>query len=309
MVCAPCPDRSPTSRPPPPFGSPGITTYDLWVTDGTNTGTHKVAASGGVAGLSPSSYAALNGSVYFDGADTSGNFNLFKVDGSTGSVSKVAVGNASSTGLNPTGTVASNGKLYFQGKDAASNVTLWVSDGTAAGTSEVKVAGLTGSYYPSVLTPYGSKLAFAASSGVYLTDGTTAGTSQIPLGALSLFGNVNAMAKVGDKLVFTGMNNLFKNSLFVADGAGGGAIELQVPGLSLVRVGRDDRGHVAGGVRRDAIIRLWRRERRLPGGHRCLHRHHHPHLRRRPRRHLHRSGQLLAAAVHLVRHGRRGDGG
>lgn len=216
----------------PPFGSSGITTYDLWVTDGTNTGTHKVAAPGGVAGLSPSSYAALNGSVYFDAADTSGNFNLFKVDGSTGAVSKVAVSNASSTGLNPTGTVAWSGKLYFQGKDAANNVTLWTSDGTAAGTSEIKAAGLTGSYYPLVLTPYGSKLAFAASNGIYLTDGTTAGTSQIPLGALSSFGNVNAMAKVGDKLVFAGMNNAFKNSLFVADGAGGGAVELQVPGLN-----------------------------------------------------------------------------
>jgi len=216
----------------PPFGSSAITTYDLWVTDGTNTGTHKVAAPGGVAGLSPSSHAALNGSVYFDGADTSGNFNLFKVDGSTGAVSKVAVSNASSTGLNPTGTVASNGKLYFQGKDAANNVTLWASDGTAAGTSEITAAGLTGSYYPSVLTPYGAKLAFAASNGVYLTDGTSAGTSQIPLGALSPFGSVNAMARVGDKLVFSGTNYAFKTALFVADDAGGGAIELQVPGLN-----------------------------------------------------------------------------
>ena len=217
----------------PPFGtSPGAATYDLWVTDGTNTGTHKVLVSGGLAGVDPTSYATLNGSVYFDGADPSGNFNLFKIDGTTGAVSEIAVGGASSTGLNPTGTAASNGKLFFQGKNAANNVTLWSSDGTAAGTSEVTAAGLTGSYYPSVLTPYGGKLAFASSNGIYLTDGTSAGTNQIPLGALSSFGSVNAMARVGDKLVFSGLNNGFRNALFVADGAGGGAVELRVPALN-----------------------------------------------------------------------------
>lgn len=183
---------------------------------------------GGLAGVDPTSYATLSGSVYFDGADPSGNFNLFKINGSTGAVSEIAVGGASSTGLNPTGTAASNGKLFFQGKNAANNVTLWSSDGTAAGTSEVMAAGLTGSYYPSVLTPYGDKLAFASSNGIYLTDGT----SQIPLGALSSFGSVNAMARVGDKLVFSGLNNGFRNALFVADGAGGGAVELRVPALN-----------------------------------------------------------------------------
>ncbi len=215
-----------------PFFNSGSISYDLWVTDGTNAGTHKITASGGIVGIAPSSYAALNGSVYFDGADVSTNFNLFKVDGTTGAVSELAVSGASSSGLNPTGTVSWNGKLYFQGKDAANNVTLWSSDGTAADTSEVTAPGLTGSYYPSALTPFGSKLAFATSMGIFLTDGTSAGTSQIPLGALSLFGNVSTMATAGGRLVFAGLDGLFKNALLVADGAGGGAVELHVPTLN-----------------------------------------------------------------------------
>ena len=42
---------------------------NLWVTDGTSTGTRQVSAAGGSRGIDPSWFAVLGNSGYFQGDD------------------------------------------------------------------------------------------------------------------------------------------------------------------------------------------------------------------------------------------------
>jgi ELWxxDGT repeat protein len=150
---------------------------ELWRTDGTPTGTSRVAAMTSVRNL-----VDVNGVLYFVGRPTlAEGFGIFRSDGTAAGTVMVSPVSFTAHDL-----VAYDGKLYFRANNsnfAGASDSLWVSDGTAPGTVEVQAFEANGDdvLYRQMIVA-GGKLFFGAQqpgtgyAGVYVSDGTTAGT-------------------------------------------------------------------------------------------------------------------------------------
>ncbi|HEX4960345.1 MAG TPA: ELWxxDGT repeat protein [Thermoanaerobaculia bacterium] len=115
---------------------------EIWVTDGTPSGSHRVKQ----VLAQTSSFPVFD--AYFLGYDVLADF---------------------------------GGNLFFQATDGQAGYELWRSDGTAAGTWQVKdFTGDPYSSYPSQLTAVNGRLAFSANGRLGLSDGTPAGTRIVP---------------------------------------------------------------------------------------------------------------------------------
>jgi ELWxxDGT repeat protein len=164
----------------------------LWITDGTASGTKKIPVAGADTsiGLRPFDLTAYHGKVFFGGYDSQGNNNLWMTDGTSAGTKEILVGGAGSGGLAPSGFTLYNGKLFFDGTDASGEAGLWVTDGTAAGTKELSVAGSDPDVglNPQGFVLHGGKLLFAGYDdsnkvGLWETDGTASGTKELVAGA------------------------------------------------------------------------------------------------------------------------------
>jgi hypothetical protein len=178
--------------------------FGLWETDGTAAGTTEIGgpSDGGVGGagstgLKPSNMVALGNEVLFEGADSAGNFGLWKTDGAAagtteiGGLSDAGVSGAGSTGLHPSSMVALGNEVLFNGTDSAGHSGLWKTDGTAAGTTEIGGlgdAGISGAastgLEPESMGVFGGEVLFngadsAGNIGLWETNGTAAGTTEI----------------------------------------------------------------------------------------------------------------------------------
>ena len=165
--------------------------YELWVTDGTATGTSLVLDiyPGASFGNPVNTTALGNGKALFsanDGASNHGN-ELWVTDGTAAGTSMVL-------DINPTGDSApsnfgalGNGVVLFRASDGTHGQELWATDGTAAGTSMVKdINAGTGDSLPQLFAAIGNgKALFRATDGathgaeLWVTDGTSAGTSMV----------------------------------------------------------------------------------------------------------------------------------
>jgi len=200
----------------------GLGAGGLYVTDGTDAGTHQVAA---VQVLEQPLIAG--GELIFFGSDgnTSG---IFASTGAAGS-GAVKIADATWNG----GGVVVGGKAYFRAWDQVNGDELWVSDGTAAGTHVIKdiAPGLDTS---SASTPvaFGSGVIFTADDGVHgrevwYADGSAAGAY--------LVADINPTADTSVSLNLNPYNQILPPSLisfaggsaFVAsDGAHGAQVWL-----------------------------------------------------------------------------------
>lgn len=205
---------------------------ELWKSDGTEGGAVQVAdIVPGVNSSTPESLTNVNGTLYFSAqvvigvdpdthAETLGNRELWKSDGTFGGtvqVQDIRPGMASSY---PTSFTNLNGVLYFSANDGVGGEELWKSDGTGAGTVQVKdiAAGPAGSL-PRLLTNVNGTLYFTANdliagTEVWKSDGTAVGTALVtniraglPGSSPSSLTNVNGMlffaandGVVGDEL-------------------------------------------------------------------------------------------------------------
>ncbi len=152
---------------------------ELWVTDGTDSGTRFLAdlCSGacpsdfGILGSVPGALLALGGSetrlLRTDGT-AAGTFPL------TGPELGVEVVASLEEGLR----LFSGGSFYFSGCEPGPDgrCGLWKTDGSPAGTVPVVI---TGPFYPALLTPFGDRIAFMAGDTLWISDGTPAGTSAV----------------------------------------------------------------------------------------------------------------------------------
>ena len=65
---------------------------NLWITNGTGTGTTEIAVTGAFSGgLNPSYLTVLGNEVLFSGEDSSGHINLWITNGTTAGTSELAV--------------------------------------------------------------------------------------------------------------------------------------------------------------------------------------------------------------------------
>ncbi len=146
----------------------------LWMTDGTESGTEMVATINPTGNASPSNFAGLNGAVVFSATTTGSSLDrtLWVTDGTaegTEEIHGVALHEP---------FVEFNGYLYFGGEhtEQQNQVGLWRTDGTASGTEEI-APDVT----PRNFTEYGGLLFFAGDDGnsnrqLFVSDGTSQGT-------------------------------------------------------------------------------------------------------------------------------------
>ncbi|MBS1778466.1 MAG: T9SS type A sorting domain-containing protein [Bacteroidetes bacterium] len=119
----------------------GSASGELWVSDGTSSGTHYVPASLTDA-MGPREFAVYNGKLYFRAFNNNGNifiqnYELWTTDGTAAGTQMVAeIGPGDLPGT-PAGLTVCYDKLYFSANDSVHGIELWSSDGTAAGTKLV----------------------------------------------------------------------------------------------------------------------------------------------------------------------------
>ncbi len=158
--------------------------YQLWVSDGTLGGTHRVAGTPGddvEMGILPVSGQSL----YFFANDR-----LWKTDGTAAGTK--ALTNVAKLESMPTEAAYMKNRLYFS-TAAIEGSGLWKTNGTAAGTKEILTGGADW------LTVAGGRLCFVHDKALWTSDGSASGTKrvarfgdQFPLG----------LTAVADKIVF-----------------------------------------------------------------------------------------------------------
>ncbi|MCX6316412.1 MAG: T9SS type A sorting domain-containing protein [Bacteroidetes bacterium] len=171
---------------------------ELWVTDGTATGTHIVKdINAGSGGSSPLAFCKLGNDVFFTAIESSGR-KLWKTDGTEAGTIQISVAEPFFILDNAVGIV--NNKMIFYAHNTVDGFEPYVSDGTAAGTfmlANIHPAGnswLTQSQ--NVHLRFNSNYCFfiafnGTANGLWRTDGTSAGTIQLSSNAQAVFSGVS----------------------------------------------------------------------------------------------------------------------
>lgn len=180
----------------------GSSGQELWITDGTETGTRRVKdINPGPSSSYPGVFQEFNGELYFVADDGVNGEELWKSDGTEAGTILLSDINPGSGYQYPYGEgplqsfprdfTEHNGVLLFSAEDAVNGAELWRTDGTADGT--VLLADIFpgtfddfGETYPNSSNPTGlvefnGEVYFAADDGtsgreLWKTDGTDAGT-------------------------------------------------------------------------------------------------------------------------------------
>ena len=147
--------------------------YELWSSDGTESGTHLLKDLNSASGYYYD-FVRVGNTLYIASFDE-----IWKSDGTTNGTVLVLDIAPSGNGI-IYGLCAFNNQVYFQGNDGTNGSELWRSDGTPSGTAMVTSNG-------NVSIPLAATsdwLYFIASNGVdgnelWKTDGTQSGTSQV----------------------------------------------------------------------------------------------------------------------------------
>ena len=162
--------------------SEGIINPELYISDGTDTGTHKVPNT--IIGYAPRAICDYNGKAIFSYQDTVYGRELWVSDGTSAGTRMIKdINPGKGAGFTGSYSITYNGKVYFGGNDGINGTSLWCTDGTAAGTQMVAdlIPGAADAEIKEFVIS-GGKLYFNASDSLqghmklWVTDGTTAGT-------------------------------------------------------------------------------------------------------------------------------------
>lgn len=182
---------------PPPTRGGGSSTdnleRELWMSDGTELGTEKVAEiHPGDAGSNPVDLVALGGLVFFSADDGSSGQEMWVSDGTGAGTLMVADLNSGTAGSAPRGLTVFNGQLLFSANDGSTGRELWAYDPNTRGPAPVRLTDLCPgacSAFPVEITPAEfdsvKKAYFVARDDgttgreLWMTDGTPGGLTLI----------------------------------------------------------------------------------------------------------------------------------
>jgi ELWxxDGT repeat protein len=199
---------------------------ELWVTDGTDSGTRIVEDfQPGVYGSVPGDLTPFRDALAFTIAFPQGG--LWRTDGTVPGTRETAAVPSSFV-------VAAGGTLFFIGTDAATGSELWKSDGTAQGTRIVKdaVSG-PGSLFFYALTPAGNRIFYISqqtdSQDLWTSDGTEDGTRM-----LRTFRSLGSITAAGAGVFFFADDHEHGLELWASDGTPDGTRLVRdiAPGLA-----------------------------------------------------------------------------
>lgn len=163
---------------------------ELWVTDGTFSGTHLVKDinPNGDGLRNDLKAVALGDTVYFIADDGANGVELWKTDGTEANTEMVVNLNGAGDGLDryDSALAVMGNEVYFTAYTIQGDLELWKTDGTIPGTTQITNFNNNGGYIEeqddhAVL---GNHLFFSADNGndgleLWKTDGTTAGTVMV----------------------------------------------------------------------------------------------------------------------------------
>ncbi len=168
--------------------APGeVRNWEMWRTDGTAEGTHRIRAASGPAGINNSTYMVYRTrrGAFFVADDGVHGQELWYTDGTD-------AGTRLTRDIHPDGDArieypkTMNNVLYFSAESPGSGIELWRSDGSTAGTySLLDLAPGECSSWPRPLGVVGKWMYFRATAGcggtvaLWRTDGTAAGTQEV----------------------------------------------------------------------------------------------------------------------------------
>jgi ELWxxDGT repeat protein len=184
--------------------------YELWQTDGTDSGTLLVKDIFPGSGSNPGLLTCVGTTLFFTANDPAYGIELWKSDGTpdgTVMVKDIYSGAGSSAIDYP---IELNGKLLFKANSPENGSELWQSDGTAEGTT--LLADMTpGPGYSSPAPRFAADghLFLNANGVLWVTDGTTQGTYQ-----LSDNTNPNNFNRIGNTVYFSAYGSDVGNELW-----------------------------------------------------------------------------------------------
>jgi ELWxxDGT repeat protein len=218
------------------YGGSSIYDWDLWVSDGTITGTVMVKD---FYGSELGNLTVMGNALYFTIYNGDNGTELWKTDGTNaGTVLVKDINPAYAAGSDPANLIAINNTLFFSANDGTNGSELWKSDGTTAGTVMIKDLNPSGGSFdsgcgnPPCVANVAGTLFFAANDGVYgnelwKSDGTPEGTvlvNDLRPGVGN--GNPGLFTMAKDKLFFV-MPNDIGNGLWVSNGTSDGTLMLK----------------------------------------------------------------------------------
>ncbi|WP_428391759.1 beta strand repeat-containing protein [Lichenicoccus sp.] len=213
------------------------TNSTLWVTDGTQAGTHAIVnAALGTNLWTEAGAVSVGGRAIFAAVNASGLYSVWSTDGTaSGTVDIFDEGLAYAPTRPITGLAAWGDKLVIE-----TGYGLYVTDNTGADVTQIAPWAAT---YPSEASEepdfvaLGNKLILASPGAgqdgseipslLYVSDGTTTGSAELALPSLRSI--IGALTVVGHQVVFEGIDTSGRTAFFVTDGTASGSRELSLP--------------------------------------------------------------------------------
>lgn len=203
---------------------------ELFISDGTPSGTYLLKDINAVGGSFPSNLTVYNGKAYFTANDGVNGSELWTTDGTAAGTKMFLDIYPGFGGSTPTSLFIFNNRLFFVANNFTNGSEIWTSDGTAAGTFLFKDINSAGNSSPSLFTVLNNYFFFRANDGVngielWKSDGSLGGTQMvkdITPGINST--TINAMIAYKDSIFFSCSAGTTGNELWVSNGTSSGTL-------------------------------------------------------------------------------------
>ncbi|MES1242148.1 MAG: ELWxxDGT repeat protein [Acidobacteriota bacterium] len=153
--------------------SDGSSGDELWISNGTDAGTHLLKDINPGSGSSwPATLAGANGVVLFRADDGTHGFELWATDSTAAGTALVKDIQPGATGSTPWEITPMGGQAFFRADDGTHGYELWKTDGTEANTAlvaDIRTGSASGIpvFGPAGFAVVGSRLVFFADDGVH----------------------------------------------------------------------------------------------------------------------------------------------